>query len=166
MLVEWNSFNYKGLTLNIERNNIYLIMSAEVTIHERYGISLQNYITTKSLIFSQFENYISQLKNTTKESNLNITKDSFENIGTTNAFNCIKHQKISKYDNIILYDCELNLIDVGVIYGKKEDGTYVGLNQLDKLEVDEYIQLDIKYGIKVNIIDENKILIIKSQQNY
>ena len=156
MLVEWNSYNYKGLTFNIEPNDIYLIMSAEVTIHERYGISLQNYVIIKPLIFPHFESCFNQLKNITKQSNLNITKDSFENIGTTNSFNCIKYQKISKYNNIILYDCELGLIDVGVIHGKKEDGTYVGITQLDKLEVDEYNQLDIEYGIKINIIDENQ----------
>ena len=156
MLVEWNSFNYKGLTFNIEPNNIYLIVSAEVSVHERYGINLQNYIITKPSIFTGFENYTNQLKDSNKQSNLNITKESFENIGATNAFNCIKYQKLSKYKNIILYGCKLGLNDVSVIYGKKEDGTYVGLNQLDKLEVDEYNQLDIEYGIKINIVDEEK----------
>ena len=156
MLVEWNSFNYKGLTFNIEPNNIYLIMSAEVTIHERYGISLQNYVITKPLIFTQFESYINQLKNLTKQSNLNIAKNSFENIGSINAFNCIKYQKLPKYKNIILYGCKLSLIDIGIIFGKKEDGSYVGIHQLDKLEVDEYNELNIEYGIKVNIVDEEK----------
>ena len=156
MLIEWNSFNYKGLTFNIEPNNIYLIMSAEVTVHERYGINLQNYVITKPSIFTGSEKYIKQLKNINKQSKLNITKESFENIGTTNAFNCIKYQKFSKYKNIILYGCKLNLIDVGVIHGKKEDGTYVGLNQLDKMEVDEYNQLDIEFGIKINITDEDE----------
>ena len=156
MLVEWNSFNYKGLTFNIEQNNIYLIISAEVSVHEKYGINLQNYVITKPSIFSNFKKNINQLKDITKQSSLNITKDSFENIGATNAFKCIKHQKFSKYNNIILYGCQLALFDLSILYGKNKDGEYIGHNQLFKLDEDEFNQTTIEYGIKINIIDEEK----------
>ena len=45
---------------------------------------------------------------------------------------------------------------MSILYGKNEDGKYIGYNKLFNLDEDEFNQTTIEYGIKINNIDEDE----------
>ena len=97
MLVEWNWFNYKGLTFSIEPNNIYLIIFAEITVHERSGI-ITKLCNNKTIIFSRIWKLYSSSKRHDQTIKFKYNKrfiylKIFEQ---QIHFNCIKNQKIFK----------------------------------------------------------------------